>query len=80
VVTVDLATGKRHRPTTGPDWDEDGAVSPDGVYLVTASWRTMHRIDVLGGMLPEIHSFIDLPFSRRSWGTTSVHTTASSAI
>jgi hypothetical protein len=62
VVTVDLATGKRHRLTTGPDWDEDGAVSPDGAYLVTASWRTMHRIDVLGGMLPEIHSFIDLPF------------------
>jgi Tol biopolymer transport system component len=62
VATVDLQTGARHRLTTGPDWDEDGAVSPDGAYLVTASWRTMHRIDVLGGMLPEIHSFIDLPF------------------
>jgi hypothetical protein len=62
VETVDLATGARHRLTSGPDWDEDGSVSPDGRYLVSASWRTMHRFDVLGGMLPEVHPYIDLPF------------------
>jgi hypothetical protein len=62
VETVNLATGARHRLTAGPDWDEDGAVSPDGRYLVSASWRTMHRFDVLGGMLPEAHPYIDLPF------------------
>jgi hypothetical protein len=62
VETVDLATGARHRLTSGPDWDEDGSVSPDGRYLVAASWRTMHRFDVLGGMLPEVHPYIDLPF------------------
>ena len=62
VETVDLATGARQRLTSAPDWDEDGAISPDGRYLVTASWRTMRRIDVLGGMLPELHAYIDLPF------------------
>jgi hypothetical protein len=62
VETVDLATGARHRLTSGPDWDEDGSISPDSRYLVTASWRRMRRIDVLGGMLPEVHAFIDLPF------------------
>jgi hypothetical protein len=62
VETVNLATGARHRLTSGPDWDEDGAVSPDGRYLVTASWRTMHRFDVVAGMLPELHPYIDLPF------------------
>jgi hypothetical protein len=62
VETVNLATGARHRLTSGPDWDEDGAVSPNGRFLVTASWRTMRRIDVLGGMLPEVHAYIDLPF------------------
>jgi hypothetical protein len=62
VETVNLATGARHRLTSGPDWDEDGAISPDGRYLSLASWRSMRRIDVLGGMLPEVHSYIDLPF------------------
>ena len=62
VETVNLATGARHRLTSGPDWDEDGAISPDGRYLSVASWRTMRRIDDLGGMLPEVHSYIDLPF------------------
>jgi hypothetical protein len=62
VETVNLATGARHRLTSAPDWDEDGAVSPNGRYLVTASWRTMRRIDVLGGMLPEVHAYIDFPF------------------
>jgi hypothetical protein len=62
VETVNLATGARHRLTSGPDWDEDGSISPDGRYLLTASWRTMHRFDVLGGMLPEVHPYIDLPF------------------
>ncbi|HWC85018.1 MAG TPA: hypothetical protein VG388_00665, partial [Solirubrobacteraceae bacterium] len=62
VETVNLATGARHRLTSAPDWDEDGAISPDGRLLVTASWRTMRRIDVLGGMLPEVHPYIDVPF------------------
>jgi hypothetical protein len=62
VMTVNLTTGVRRRLTSSPEWDEDGAVSPDGRLLVTASWRTMHRLDVLGGMMPELHAFIDLPF------------------
>jgi hypothetical protein len=62
VYTVNLATGARHRLTSTPDWDEDGALSPNGRFLVTASWRTMRRIDVLGGMLPEVHAYIDFPF------------------
>lgn len=57
---VNLATGAVTRLTSGPDWDEDGAISPDGRWLTDASFRTMHGTDVLGllWMLPD---FIDLP-------------------
>lgn len=58
---VDLATGGVTRLTSGPDWDEDGSVSPDGAYLTDASGRTMHATDALGGMLPELRPFIELP-------------------
>jgi hypothetical protein len=57
---VNLATGQITRLTANPDWDEDGALSPDGAYLVDNSFRTMHGTDALGllSMLPD---FIDLP-------------------
>ena len=58
---VNLATGKLTRLTSGPDWDEDGSISPDGAYLTDASGRTMHTTDALGGMLPELRPFIELP-------------------
>ncbi len=58
---VDLASGAVTRLTSGPDWDEDGSVSPDGAYLIDASGRTMHTTDALGGMLPELHPFVEGP-------------------
>jgi hypothetical protein len=64
---VNLATGQITRLTSNPDWDEDGAISPDGAYLTDASFRTMHGTDVLGllGMLP---NFIDLPTAAAAAG------------
>ncbi len=57
---VNLATGRRTRLTTNPDWDEDDAPSPDGRSIVVESDRTMHRTDMLGGLLP-VRGFIDAP-------------------
>jgi WD40 repeat protein len=57
---VNLATGKRTRLTANPDWDEDDAPSPDGRSIVVESDRTMHRTDMLGGLLP-VRGFIDAP-------------------
>lgn len=42
---LDLATGAVTRLTAYPDWNEDGAISPDGSNLLDASWRTMHRLE-----------------------------------
>jgi hypothetical protein len=50
VLKIDLAGGGVFRLTGHPDWDEDGAISPDGQLLVVASWRTMRRIEALGLM------------------------------
>ena len=41
----DFATGKIHRMTIDGDWDEDGAISYDGVFAICASWRGMHQLD-----------------------------------
>jgi hypothetical protein len=57
VIEVDLATGKTTRLTSGPDWDEDDAPSPDGSSIVVESDRTMHRTD-LTGLLP-VRGFAD---------------------
>jgi hypothetical protein len=57
---VNLATGLRTRLTANPDWDEDDAPSPDGRSIVVESDRTMHRTDMLGGLLP-VRGFIDAP-------------------
>jgi hypothetical protein len=57
---VNFATGRRTRLTANPDWDEDDAPSPDGRSLVVESDRTMHRTDMLGGLLP-VRGFIDAP-------------------
>lgn len=43
----DLETGEIQRISTDPDWDEDGACSPDGKLTVCASWRGMGQLDVL---------------------------------
>lgn len=51
---VDLITGQVTRLSTNPDWDEDGAVSPDGAALLTHSWRTMNRIAGFGLFEPAL--------------------------
>jgi hypothetical protein len=48
MLKVDLATGETTRLTGHPDWDEDGAPSPDGRHLVVGSWRGMERVAALG--------------------------------
>lgn len=45
---IDLQTGETTRLTAHPDWDEDGAPSPDGRHLVVGSWRGMNRVEALG--------------------------------
>jgi hypothetical protein len=57
---VNLATGRRKRLTASPDWDEDDAPSPNGRSIVIESDRTMHRVDMLGALLP-VRGFIDAP-------------------
>lgn len=47
-IKIDLVTGETTTLGGGPDWDEDGAPSPDGSLNVVASWRTMHRLDSVG--------------------------------
>lgn len=43
----DFATGNVTQLSFDPDWDEDGARSPDGKHTVCASWRHMGQLDVL---------------------------------
>lgn len=57
---LDLATGELTRLTSDIDWDEDGAISPDGQNLLVASWRTMHRLEAFGQM-PLGKPFFDYP-------------------
>jgi hypothetical protein len=57
---INLATGRRTRLTSYPDWDEDDAPSPDGRSIVIESDRTMHRVDMLGALMP-VRDFIDAP-------------------
>lgn len=55
----DFATGNVTRLSFDPDWDEDGACSPDGRHTICASWRHMGQLDVLNrvpGSLP-LNSF-----------------------
>gem|GEM_PF-1822574 len=59
-VKINLETGKETRITANPDWDEDGAISPDGRMDVLYSWRTRHRVDALG-WIPQIDSFVEMP-------------------
>lgn len=62
VWSVNLATGKRSRLTSHPDYDEDNAVSPNGQLLALWSNRTMHLTDWYGGLIP-VRGFIDVPSS-----------------
>ncbi len=56
---VNLATGKVTQLTAYPDWNEDGALAPDGKSLLTESWRTEHRLTALG-LMPLGRPFITL--------------------
>ena len=57
---LDLATGELTRLTSDIDWDEDGAISPDGQHFLVASWRTMNRLEAFG-QLPLGKPFFDYP-------------------
>ncbi|HSW14786.1 MAG TPA: hypothetical protein VLI06_18220 [Solimonas sp.] len=46
-IRIDLATGEMTPLATYPDWNEDGAHSPDGGLLLLASWRTQNRLTPL---------------------------------
>jgi len=59
---IDLRTGRTTRLTANPDWDEDGALSPDGALDVVYSWRTRHRLDAVG-WIPQIRAFSGLEFT-----------------
>ncbi|MEE1928870.1 hypothetical protein V1J52_11890 [Streptomyces sp. TRM 70351] len=56
---IDLRTGRVTRLTGYPDWNEDGALSPDNNSLLTASWRTQNRMTALG-LMPLPRPFINL--------------------
>jgi hypothetical protein len=56
---IDLRTGRVTQLTGYPDWNEDGALSPDDDLLLTASWRTQNRMTALG-LLPLNRPFINL--------------------
>jgi len=62
VIKVNLATGKVTRLTANSDWDEDGALSPDGSLETVYSWRTRARI-VATGWIPQIPDFLGLDAS-----------------
>lgn len=57
---LNLRTGRRTRLTSYPDWDEDNAPSPNGRSIVIESDRGMHRVDMLGALMP-VRDFIDDP-------------------
>lgn len=70
VWSVNLATGRRTRLTSHPDYDEDNAVSPNGKLLALWSNRTMHLTDWYSGLLP-VRDFIDAPASLMVLGISS---------
>lgn len=45
-VKLDLATGEITRLTSHPEYDEDVDISPDGQWVVTASFRNYERMSV----------------------------------
>jgi hypothetical protein len=57
---IRLSDGKITRLTSNRDWDEDGAISPDGKLYSLYSWRTRHRLDAVA-WIPEIPSFVEMP-------------------
>jgi hypothetical protein len=59
---VDLRTGKTTRLIGNLDWDEDGAISPDGDLDVIYSWRTRHRMDALA-WIPQVRAFAGLEWA-----------------
>jgi hypothetical protein len=60
MLKLDLKTGETTRLTAHPDWDEDGAPSPDGEHLLVGSWRGMQRVEALG-LFPN-EPFLAYPF------------------
>ncbi len=70
VWSVNLATGRRTRLTSHPDYDEDMAGSPDGSLLALWSNRTMHMTDWFAG-LPQVRDFIDTPAALMSLSLSS---------
>lgn len=46
-IRIDLGSGETTPLATYPDWNEDGAHSPDGGLLLLASWRTQNRLTPL---------------------------------
>lgn len=62
---VNLETGAATRLTSNPDWDEDGAISPDGNMYALYSWRTRHRMDPISG-IPQLRGFMGLPLMRNA--------------
>jgi hypothetical protein len=61
VLKIDLRTGKTTRLTAGNDWDEDGALAPDGSSYAVYSWRTRNRA-VAAAWLPPLRSFQAMAF------------------
>jgi hypothetical protein len=57
---LNFKTGRRTQLTAFPDWQEDDAPSPDGRSIVIESDQTMHRVDMLGALMP-VRGFIDAP-------------------
>ncbi len=58
---LNLETGEVTRLTDHPDWDEDGALSPDGQHGICASWRGMEQLDILNtvpGSLPLLNFYV----------------------
>jgi hypothetical protein len=62
VWSVNLASGRRTRLVSAPDWNEDDGGSPNGKLLSVFSDRTMHFADWIGGLMP-VRDFIDAPMS-----------------
>ncbi len=62
VIKINLATGRTTQLTHNADWDEDGAISPDGKLYELATWRTRHRLDAFG-WIPELPPFTSFPLA-----------------
>jgi hypothetical protein len=61
VLKIDLKTGRTTRLTAGPDWDEDGAISPDDRSYALYSWRTRDRATA-AAWLPQLRALQAMPF------------------